>query len=264
MILKSLYRYPVKSLLGEELAESAVTGRGLAGDREFALLDVESGRIASAKYPRTWQRLLTLTGGPGGAVTGPDGGRLDEAALTALLGRTVTVIGSRPDGAELQRAVPEEVLASGPDQEVAATVHAFGSAAPPGTFFDFAPIHLVTTATLERIAELGPRGAAEAERYRPNLVLAGAGEPFEENTWTGRELTVGPEVRLRVLLPTPRCAVPTLAHGGLPRDPDALRTPARHNRVEPLPGLGPLPCVGAYAEVVTGGRIARGDRVVLD
>ena len=77
-----------------------------------------------------------------------------------------------------------------------------------------------------------------------------------ENTWLGRELVPG-DVRLRVRLPTPRCAVPTLEHGGLPRAPHAVRGPLEHNRAG-VPGFGVLPCAGAYAEVVTGGELRRG------
>ncbi len=61
----------------------------------------------------------------------------------------------------------------------------------------------------------------------------------------------------------PRCAVPTLAHGDLPRDTEALRVLARHNRVGPLAGLDPEPCAGVYAEVLSPGRIRTGDTVCL-
>jgi MOSC domain-containing protein YiiM len=57
--------------------------------------------------------------------------------------------------------------------------------------------------------------------------------------------------------------VPTLAHGTLPRDPDALRVLARHNRVEPLGSADPEPCAGVYAEVLRPGRIRTGDAVYL-
>jgi uncharacterized protein YcbX len=68
---------------------------------------------------------------------------------------------------------------------------------------------------------------------------------------------------LRVIARTPRCAVPTLAHGDLPRDAGALRVLARHNRIRPLPDLGPEPCAGVYAEVLRPGQIRTGDAVHL-
>ncbi len=54
----SLWRYPVKSMLGEELNSSYVTERGLIGDRAYALIDQKTGKVASAKNPRKWGKLF--------------------------------------------------------------------------------------------------------------------------------------------------------------------------------------------------------------
>ena len=54
----SLYRYPVKSMMGEELNSSYVTERGLIGDRTYALIDQKTGKVASAKNPRKWGKLF--------------------------------------------------------------------------------------------------------------------------------------------------------------------------------------------------------------
>lgn len=270
--LARLRRYPVKSLLGERIPAAEVGATGVVGDRALALLDRASGRVASAKQPHRWRDLLTLraTGGAPDPVriTLPDGRHLSAAdpaiddALSAAVGHRVTLVDTVPDDATLLRSHPDAVLAAGLTDEVPADESRLG-AVVPGTFFDFAPIHLVTTATLDRIAERLPAGAGTVERYRPNLVLDMETEAFAENGWVGRELRVGPDLVLAVLAPTPRCAVPTLAHGPLPREAEALRVPARLNRVEPLPGMGPQPCVGAYARVVRAGRVADGDRVAL-
>jgi len=103
-----------------------------------------------------------------------------------------------------------------------------------------------------------------AVRYRPNLVInTPPGYPaYTENEWTGHTRTVG-EARLRAMSATPRCVIPTLEHGLLPRAPHALRTPAAENRVEAL-GLGVLPCVGTYLEVPGNGTIRISDPVRLD
>ncbi|MBQ0994674.1 MOSC domain-containing protein [Micromonospora sp. H61] len=265
-----LRRYPVKSLLGERTSAADISASGVAGDRVLALLDQTSGRVASAKQPHRWRGLLTLraTGGPTDPVriTLPDGRRLSsedpdiDTALSAAVGRPVTLVDAVPPGATLLRSHPEAVLAAGLTDEVPADESRLGSLLP-GTFFDFAPIHLVTTATLDRIAGHLPPGAGTVERYRPNLVLDTDTDAFAENGWVGRELRVGPDLVLAVLAPTPRCAVPTLAHGPLPRETEALRVPARLNRIEPLPGMGPQPCVGGYATVVRSGRVADGDHV---
>ncbi|MFE6055338.1 MOSC domain-containing protein [Kitasatospora sp. NPDC056446] len=256
--VERLRRYPVKSLLGEELDRAEVTGRGLAGDRERALLDLATGRVASAKNPRLWSGLLgyaaALTADGGVAVTGPDGRETDETELSEALGRKVALVAERPPGATVERAVPEEVLARGIAAEVDVTVSELGRATPDGGFFDFAPLHLITTSTLRATG-------SEAERYRPNLVIRTEGEGFVENAWVGRELAIGPTLRLRVLAATPRCAVPTLRHGPLPRRTEALRIPAERNRVVPLEGMPELPCAGVYAQVLTPGRIRTGDEL---
>ncbi|MFC5831956.1 MOSC domain-containing protein [Nonomuraea insulae] len=253
MHVETLRRYPVKSMLGEEVAESGVTERGLAGDRARAVLDVVTGKIASAKNPRLWRGLLTIEGAraPG------------DAELSELVGREVRLIDVPPEGAEFERSVPEQVLAEGIEAEVPYTVGTLGGAAPEGTFFDFAPVHLISTSAVERIGALSPRGHVEALRYRPNLVIATeTAEGFVENGWVGRELSVGEDVVLHVLAPSPRCAVPTLAHGALGRDADALRTVSQHNRV-PVFDMGPQACAGVYARVVRPGLVRKGDRVRL-
>ena len=283
----TLRRYPVKSMLGEELDASDVGRGGLARDRRLAVVSRRTGKVASAKYPRLWRDLLTLsaqalddTAGhdtaledparrdavritlPGGKTvysTDPD---VDEI-LSALLNEPVTLSAAPPPGASLDRAVPEAVLRDGIRAEVPAELIEIGAAAPPGTFVDFAPLHLLTTSTLGRIAELRPYQQARLERYRPNVVIRTEATGFTENNWLGRDLRVGDELVLRVIARTPRCAVPTLAHGDLPRDAGALRVLARHNRIRPLPDLDPEPCAGVYAEVLHPGRIRTGDAVRL-
>jgi uncharacterized protein YcbX len=266
-----LRRYPVKSMLGEDLRACEVTGRGLAGDRVLGLVHRETGKVASAKNPRLWRALLRLAAvsGPGVKIAFPDGTAMAStdpgihAALSEFLGHTVTLTGTPPPGATLDRADPEQVLRDGIEAPVRVEAGHLGDAAPAGTFFDFAPLHLLTTSTLDRIAELSPRGTVELDRYRPNMVIRSMVPGFTENDWAGRELNVGRDLALRVMARTPRCAIPTLEHGGLPRDVAALRVPAAHNRVSPLDGLGPQPCAGVYAQVLRPGRIQVGDVVRL-
>jgi hypothetical protein len=264
-----LRRYPVKSMLGEDLRACEVTRRGLAGDRVLGLVHRETGKVASAKNPRMWRALLRLAAvsGPDVKIAFPDGTAMAStdpgihAALSRFLGHTVTLTGTPPPEATLDRADPEQVLRDGIEAPVRFDVGRLGKASPAGTFFDFAPLHLLTTSALERIAELSPRDTVELDRYRPNLVIRTAVPGFAENDWTGRELRVGRDLALRVMARTPRCAIPTLEHGSLPRDVAALRVPAAHNRVSPLDGLGPQPCAGVYAQVLRPGRIQVGDVV---
>ncbi len=270
-----LRRYPVKSMLGEELDAGDVSRAGLAGDRRLAVVSRRTGKVASAKYPRLWRDLLTLSAeaaaGAGAAaaalITLPDGMTVRSTdadvddVLSALLDEPVTLTSTPPPGAALDRAVPEAVLRDGIAARVESRLIEIGAGAPPGTFVDFAPLHLLTSATLDRIAELSPYRRAHPERYRPNVVIGTGAAGFTENDWLGRELRVGEDLVLRVIARTPRCAVPTLAHGELPRDAGALRVLARHNRVSPMAGSDPEPCAGVYAEVLRPGRISTGNPV---
>ena len=115
-------------------------------------------------------------------------------------------------------------------------------------------MHVLTTATLDRLRELHPQGRYEVRRFRPNIVVASAGgEGFVENDWVGRTLAIGETVRLRVTGPCPRCVMTTLPQGDLPKDPGILRTAAQHNDAN----------VGVYASVEQDGAVTRGDSVRL-
>jgi uncharacterized protein len=266
-----LRRYPVKSMLGEELASCDVSPRGLAGDRVLALVHRETGKVASAKNPRTWRGLLKLAAvsGPAVQVAFPDGTVMAstdpgiDAALSRFLGQPVTLTDVPPPNAVLDRADPEQILRHGTRAQVVVETGQLGGASPAGTFFDFAPLHVLTTSTLDQIAGLSPRGTVEPERYRPNIVIRTTAPGFIENDWVGRDLRIGRDLAIRVIARSPRCAIPTLEHGHLPRDPDALRVPAAHNRISPFDDFGPQPCAGAYAQVLQPGRVEIGDLASL-
>jgi uncharacterized protein len=262
----TLRRYPVKSMLGETVDSLAIDEGGANGDRRLALVDTETGRIATAKHPRLWRSLLRFraSGDPGRVrIKLPDGrsvaaedADIDEL-LSGLLGRQVRLAAQRAACAEIDLPDSADVLERGVDAEVEFATLQISQGTPGSSFVDYAALHLVTTATLEHIG-------AEAIRYRPNLVVTTPpGYPaYAENEWVGRELRVG-GVRLSAILPTPRCAVPTLEHGDLPRALHAARTPMAENRVE-VPGFGSgvLPCAGVYLDVVGAGVIRTGDEVV--
>ena len=260
----ALRRYPVKSMLGEQCASLRLGPLGVVGDRRYAVIDDQSGRVATAKHPRLWSGLLqcsSATGRDGVMVTLPSGRTVPvtEAAdpLSALLGRQVHLADKRADGAVVERSDPVDVLTHGSDAEVDVALLEIARGTPGGAFVDHSPVHLISTATLDAVGV----GQAEALRYRPNIVIATAnGCPaFVENDWVGAEIRIG-EVVLRGTILTPRCAVPTLRHGRLQRSPRAVRYLLERNRVE-VPGFGTLPCAGLYAEVIAGGAVNEGDEV---
>ena len=263
MRVANLLRYPVKSMLGEAVTSLFVDEGGAEGDRRLALVDAVTGHVASAKQAKLWRGLLTCTAhaNAGRVSIGlPDGTRVaaDDPgvhdALSRLTGRTIRLVSQRPDGATLERPDPEGLLELGLDADVGGRILKIAQATPGDSFHDEAPLHAITTATLEHIG-------VEALRYRPNLVIATPPgyPPYGENDWVGGELTVGTAL-LRVSTATSRCVVPTLEHGALPRAPHALRIPAAENRWD-TGGHGPQPCAGAYLEVLTAGVIRVGDSV---
>jgi uncharacterized protein YcbX len=261
----SLWRYPVKSMMGEELNTSDVTDRGLLGDRSLALVDTETAKVVSAKNPKKWPTMFDFRAVftsppelgkpfPPVRVTTPDGvtvtsedTRFAELMSTAL-GRPVSLATAAPPEASLEEYWPDMA-------ELAYQETVTDEAMPAGTFFDLATIHVLTTATINRLRELYPEGRFEARRFRPNIVVRPDGDDaeFVESKWVGRELRVGDDVVLQITDHCPRCVMTTLPQGDLPKDTGILRTAARHNDVH----------VGVYAEVRHAGRVQRGDAVTI-
>ena len=265
----SLWRYPVKSMLGEELSSTEVTEHGVLGDRAYALLDSADGKAATAKNPRKWPALFSFRAtfieppGPGAGmppvrITLPDGTTATSRQtdlnqlLSKALNRTVTLSAARREQAGTVNA--EEYWPDMEGLDFRDTVTDF--TLPGGTFFDCATVHLLTTATLDRLRQLYPQGRFEIPRFRPNIVVVPASgeQDFVENAWVGHTLAVGDSVRLSITGPCGRCVMTTLAQGDLPRDPGILRTAAQHNKAH----------VGVYAKVERGGTIHRGDAVRIE
>ena len=275
----ALWRYPIKSMMGEDLNATDVTTRGLLGDRAYALVDQATRKVASAKNPRKWPDLFDYRAAfvvppspgmplPEVRITLPDGTVLTTSQseinqfLSKVLQREVTL-----DAAERGQ---EEVVASTSPTRLAANAEEYWPdmegldfrdtvtdfALPEGTFFDCATVHLLTTVTLERLRELYPAGRFEVRRFRPNIVVETPNgvKDFVENAWIGYTLAIGDEVRLAITGPCPRCVMTTLPQGDLPADPGILRTAAKHNQVN----------VGVYASVLAGGTIRRGDAIRVE
>ena len=276
----SLWRYPVKSMMGEELNASDLSERGLLGDRAYALVDRSNARVASAKNPRKWATLFDCraafvepprAGGkippiritlPNGSSVTSERGDLNQI-LSRELGREVTLMATPPEAPSLEEYWPD---IDGLAHRETVTDEAMALGAPAGTFFDFAAIHALTTATLGKLQQLYPAGRFEVRRFRPNLVveLTAGEKDFVENAWVGRTLAIGDEVRLSVLIPCPRCVMTTLPQGDLPNDPGILRAAAQHNKVMIAPLGQAMPSVGVYATVLRSGLLRRGDPCWLE
>lgn len=261
----ALWRYPVKSMQGEELNAVGFTVGGVFGDRAYALVDAADGKVASAKNPRKWPNLLdcraALTEPPRGIagtavritlpsgeiVTGGQAGADD--ALSAAVGRPVALRSAAPAAPVLEEYWPDI-------EGLTYREHVTDERMPAGTFFDLATVHLLTTATLDHLRALYPEGRFEVRRLRPNVVVAPAagGRGFLEAGWIGRTVALGAEVRLEVTGPCPRCVMTTLPQSDLPADPGILRTAARHSQAN----------VGVYARVLRGGTVRREDLVRLE
>ena len=260
----ALWRYPVKSMMGEELNAADLTEHGVRGDRAYALIDSETGKVASAKNPRRWPNLFDHRASfveppnrnnafPPVRITLPDGSMLTSdlpdinRRLSAELGREVTLTTAAPNEPELEEYWPNiDGLAHNDLVTDEAMRH--------GTFFDASVLHILTTATLDRLRELYPQGRFDPRRFRPNIIIdPSPAEGFAENEWIGTALRIGPDVLVQVTGGCARCVMTTLPQADLPKDPGILRAAAQHNDVH----------VGVYAKVIQGGSVQRGDRVAL-
>lgn len=226
--LRSLYRYPVKSLLGEQPASVRVDGRGVTGDRLWSVRDGD-GRLGSGKTTRRFRRMDGLLGlsarydGDLPVVDFPDGRsvRADDPviheALSAHLGQQV-------------RLVREEDV----------------------SHFDEGPLHLVTSASLRTLSR-AHAAPVDPRRTRANLVVDWPGDGFPELGWQQRRVAVGSEVVLRVRGAMPRCVMVTMAQQELGEDRSLLR-----DITEVAGGA-----LGVVADVERGGPVAVGDPVTL-
>ena len=272
-----LWRYPVKSMRGEQLSEAELTEYGLLGDRAYALIDNAEGKAATAKNPGKWPTLFGCRATfvdqpkkgsslPAVRITLHDGTTLTSGArdshqiLSKVLNRRVTLAtADRGRVSGVQASLPaswtgqaEEYWPDMDGLDYRDTVTDF--TLPAGTFFDGATVHLLTAATLYRLHDAYPQGRFEVPRFRPNIVVDITSEDhgFVEQTWIGQTVLIG-EVRLNVTGSCARCVMTTLAQDNLPKDSGILRTAVQQNHGN----------VGVYAKVLRGGTIRCGERVTV-
>jgi uncharacterized protein YcbX len=284
-----LWRFPVKSMRGERLQQADLTDRGLLGDRAYALVDKETGKIVSAKSVRLFPRILgcqavfvepprlghalppvRITLFDGTTLTS-DVGNADRL-LSACFKREVTLVSAAPADFTIDQYHPdvENVDPSGhrdtvvPQKLGAALFSELGapSPVPEGALFDLFPVSLLTTSTLAQLNLREPQSRFDERRFRMNVIIGAAAPGFPENEWVGQQVGIGSTARVQVAMPDPRCVMTTLAQEDLPADTGILKALVAHNRL-PLTGGALYPCAGAYAVVAAPGTIRTGDRVQL-
>jgi len=216
-----LWRYPVKSLLGERLERFELDERGVVGDRWYAVTDA-NGKFGSGK---TTPRFRLLRG-------------LFEYEARTEGGRVVVRL---PDGRDLAAGEPEldaafserygERLRVLPEDGV--------------SHFDMGPLHLLTTASLRWLGKRVGGDATEPRRFRPNVLLDVDGDDPVEESWIGKTIELG-DALVRVVAPAPRCAMPTFRQSELGPRPDVLRCLVEQNAENP----------GVYAKIVRPGTIS--------
>ena len=284
-VVEEIWRYPVKSMAGERLQGcDVVADYGIPGDRGWALWDEESGEIRGAKkIPELLQLEARYLEQPRGAATprvaialerGREIASSDRdvsAALSERLGRRVTLCPRRPasDREHYRRAEPitdfeasiregSELLPDEPTPDLGRIPADLSVVAdhvsPPGTYFDFFQLHLLTTRSLASLAALLPDSRIDQRRFRPNLLIEPTpGSPgFPEFDWCGGRVAIG-DVLLEIVMPTLRCAMITFAQGDLPGDPSIMRAVVRECGMN----------FGVGAQVLEPGRIRAGDEVRL-
>lgn len=229
--VQAIFRYPVKSTAGQSLDAADVDRRGLVLDRTWAVRTTDGG-IGSGKTSRRFRKLEGLLAWRSGVTAGPAGGVWVED----------------PEGRRFVAGDPvaDEALSAAYGRELVLRAEA------DEPYHDDCGIHLVTTSSLRRAAEL-VGGAVDARRARPNLVLATDADGFVEDGWEGAELAVGPEVVLRLGPTMPRCVMVDQDHRDVGEGPRLLRTLGREHQT----------FLGLQAEVARTGTLHAGDEVHL-
>ncbi|MBT2407469.1 MULTISPECIES: MOSC domain-containing protein [unclassified Streptomyces] len=233
-VVERLWRYPVKSTGGERLRSVEVDGRGLVGDRLYAVRDAD-GKFGSGKNTRRFRRmdgLLHL------GSRYPDGGR--EPGLPELTdphGRPVA-----DPTAYLRAYLGRDDVELAREGEV--------------SHFDQLPLSVLTTATLDWIRREVPGVPVDERRFRPNILVRTppGTPPFVEDTWIGRRARLGDTLRVEFVRSSERCAMTNQAQRDLPHSPLILRAiaTAHDNRLD------------ALATVLTPGTARTGETVLLE
>lgn len=271
-VVQQVFRYPVKSMLGESLRELQVGPNGVIGDRAWAIREA-SGRIATAKK---FANLLAFRAAYESSpqpdspapvrITMPDGRSLHAAdsnaseVLSTAFGRPVVLQQYRPDERAHGEIDPQTIFG---DVGVERVMPGLTTATMPdsfglfrGTFFDSATIHFLTTGSMAHLRSLiGEDTKIDARRFRPNIVIdTGArSDGFIEDDWLDGAIQIGEQTRIVSMHKALRCVMTTHQQSDLPRDLRVLRATAQHHGAK----------LGVFAAIGTPGTVRIGDPVWL-
>lgn len=244
-----LWRYPVKSMAGEVLANVDAGEGGFVGDRAFGVVGVATGHLLSAKRVPELLRAHAMFRSDGEAtIVLPDASVVTSddpdvnERLSAWLGRSVYL--DRPMAAQRGRVEIET------DLDDPSKVFEFQTR--PGLFFDSSVSHLLTDSSLRTARALYPSGPWAVERFRPNVLIDSVDAGFAEDGWVGSELNVS-GMRVDVHKRCDRCVLVTRAVGDASADKEILRTLVREHGGD----------FGVKAHVTGAGRVLVGDEVVV-
>lgn len=234
-----LWRFPVKSLQGERLETAEIGELGLVGDRQWGLVDLDTGLTLTARrVPELLFGSARLLGVDEVTIDLPDGtSTTDASTLSAWLGRPVEL---RRAGSGVQGTYEIAI-----DFEQEATADWVQWQGPEGTFHDSGRrrVSLASTATM---------GDWDRRRFRANVVLD-APSPGAEDALVGERVRVG-DVELDVTNPIDRCVMTTRPQpGGIERDLDVLRTINRDRAT----------LLGVAGMVLVPGTIRAGDELTV-
>lgn len=238
--LAAISLYPVKSTAAREVDRAHIGRYGIAGDREWMIVDGHGTEVTARELPALLRIMASnrATGGPDSVDL-----RLDAPGVTGLEltgpgegDRKVQLFGqslvARPAGARaddwLRRVVGRDDVslvwcATPEDRQVAFGNHLTGNAA----FQDESAVSLISTASIAQVNEwIGGPQPLPATRFRANLLVEGV-EPFAEDGWGA--VRIG-DAELRVAGPIARCVMTTIDPITLGRSKEPIRTLARHRR----------------------------------
>ena len=268
----TIYRYPVKSMMGETLSEADIGEAGIPGDRSWAVRDEKRGGIRGGKKIPQLMTLAAQSGTAAPLITAADGDSASASSerindwLSGKLNHPVTLWPLLPADQldHYRRGAPDTedfeqelraVFGRLPDEplpDLAGFEELLEFESPPGTYFDAFPISIISQQSLNTMNQLEGESRFDVRRFRPNLLVdvPGSDHPFPEQAWVGKTLAIG-SVTLRIDTTCPRCAMTTHGFDDLPQDPQIMRKMVANSEGN----------LGIYASVVKVGKVATGDSV---